>query len=979
MKYFQIKCLLLFCIIIASSSFLKSQNLINNPGFENGLTQWNGFWSRDGAGSGTLVSNPVHSGTKAVKISYAGTQDWAFSTGSHFSVSPGQLYDISCWTRIDTINAGGQEQFAVVLYDSTNNALDWNYSPCIFDARNRGYKVYSARFMVPAKVKYIEPRLSGWLSCSFYVDDVSLTLDTIQSLSGDFEIENDSVKTVVHLPFLSITMTNKASLRTYNIESSPIMTVDSVSNVNAQSIIFHGKLLSPSLPHFEMAFSIENKAVQIKLIGDSSIALNSGINFPGSIFSKADEYMIIPRGTGVIVPVTNPYPYGNYNTNVWKSTMPFAGVTNLSEGYMVSTDDQWDAGFSIEKPTDQNYYTFQLNNEASKGVLGYNRTIYINLVDNGYIEMCKWYRQHAESLGYVKTLSQKSTENPNIDKLIGAVDFWSITWQISSEFLDSMKLMGLDKAIWNFTDGWGVAGYSTLIDSINAKGYLSSRYDIYTDVYPSTHPEWTWFRTEGYPADVIIDPDGQLHKGWLAYMQGQPFQGYYTCSETHLNYCMSHLPQDLSQNHYNCRFIDVELASNLTECFSEIHPATRKQDAAARKSLLNYIKNNNPLVVGDEEAHDFAFQNVDFGEGTMTMEPDPNAGYDWFNPVYSPAQSYIANNIQPTIRVPLHGLTYHDVHIPTWYTGDGATKVPDYWDDKNLWNILYGSMPLYSPPGRQYWNDHFERFIDGYHLISAITRNVGYVKMIFHQFITPNWNVQQTTFANGWSVVANFDSLPYNWNNKILAAKGFYASDGKGSEVYKLREQGSTVDWAFANNRIFFNPYGIEIAKNGVRTTGSVFIQNYGEYLLVSFIGKQNYVDLNSSLLPFNNLTIDKAYDWSTGAPVTLTDVGGGWIKLQKINSNLFYKVTLKSSSVHKLDNLDLKIFPNPAKGLLYITSDKIIKEIQISSMIGQPLYKSMMTSEEFTLDLSGFSRGVYLCKVMFLNGDPVVRKIILD
>ena len=30
-------------------------------------------------------------------------------------------------------------------------------------------------------------------------------------------------------------------------------------------------------------------------------------------------------------------------------------------------------------------------------------------------------------LGYVKTLSQKLSENPNIDKLIGAVDFWAIT------------------------------------------------------------------------------------------------------------------------------------------------------------------------------------------------------------------------------------------------------------------------------------------------------------------------------------------------------------------------------------------------------------------------------------------------------------------------------------------------------------------------------------------------------------------------
>jgi hypothetical protein len=982
MNKFLVKYLLLLAFVLFSNSLLQSQNLINNPGFEDGMNQWWGFGSTDGTGSGTIVSSPVHSGTKALKIEYPGTQNWDFSQGSRIPVSPGEVYDLSCWVKVETYTAGdinnpeGIASFLVTLYDSDYKTLYYVYSPCIFEAKKGDYKLYSSRFLIPPKVKYLQPDFSGQRLCSFYVDDVSLIQVSIESLSGDYSIENDSLKVVVSIPSLSIALTNKKRLKTYTTIPSPLITVNSVEQLNPRSLILHGKLLHANAPDFKVALSLNNRALQIRLIGDGAIALSSDITFPGSIISKSDEYLIIPKATGEILPINNQNAWFDFKTFAAKSTMPFVGVTNLTDGYMVSTDDQWDAGFSIDIPPGQDYCTFHLMNKRSRGTLGYERTIYLNLVDSGYVEMCKWYRQHAESLGYVKTFKQKAVENPNIDKLMGAVDFWAITWDITSEFLDSLKLEGLDKAIWNFNHGWNATGFSKLIDSINSKGFLSGRYDQYCAVYD---PPLTGWRSEGFPNDVIVKYDGQLFKCYPEYDRGQTIQGYFTCSTTHLNYCMNHLQDDLSQIHYNSRFIDGELGYNLSECYSDVHPATRKQDAGGRINLLGYIKNDNHLVTGSEEAHDFAFKNVDYGEGTLTIESLPNSEHSWYDPVYSAPQSYIDNNIKPTVRVPLHGLTYHDVHIPTWWTGDGPSRVPDYWDEKNLWNILYGTMPLYMPPSRKYWNDNFENFIDGYHLISTITRNVGYEKMTFHQFITLDHNVQKTTFGNGWNVTVNFGASTYDWEGKTLAPKGFYASDGKGNEVYKLSEQGNIIDWAFANDRIFFNPHGTEIAKNGVRTTGSVFIKNYGEYLLISFIGNQNYVDLNASQLPYNISNIYKAYDWFTGTPVTLTDAGGGWKKLQKTNNKLFYKVTLGTSDfVDNSEFQNLRLFPNPIKDILNITSSKMIKEVQISNLLGLKIYTSANTGEELLLNLSQFRQGIYLCKIIFGNGDSVTRKIII-
>jgi len=762
----------------------NSQNLIQNPGFESDKTRWSGFWSKEGTGNATIIPSPVHSGNKSIKIDYPGTQDWSFSSTDKIPVNSGTTYEISCWAMLSALSSDAD--FSVILYDSKGTVVNWIYGAAKISNKSSNYVKVSNTFIIPEGTKYIQPRFEGWGSCTLFADDVSLEVYNAGGISGDFTVENDQMKAVIQLPLLSISLTNKSSSKNYQTGWAQFAVVKSVDQVNQQSIRMTAEMMNDTKSPVSIEFMLEGKALKMNISGDSATVLNSDIQFPGIISSAANEYLIIPRGTGIMIPVSSTNPFGNFSTYSWKSTMPFVGVTNLKDGYMVATDDQWDGDFQIQKPTGQNLFSFQLHQKPAKNTLSYNRSVYLVLVDNGYLEMCTWYRAHAEKLGYVKTFSQKNDENPSIDKLIGAVDFWPIAMNINPGFLAQVKLMGLDKAVWHLTGGWGQNNFSVLIDSINSHGFLSGRYDIFTDVWPPDHPEWTSYRNEGYPEDVIVQSDGQLRKGWLAYQNNQPFQGYYTCAQTHLAYAKKHVPEDLKINKYNSRFIDVELAASLDECYSTVHPVTRKQDAEARNGLLSYIKNDLNLVTGVEEAHDFAFPNVDYGEGTMTIVPAINSGYDWSQPLEPTDAAYASQNIRPSLRIPLHGLVYHDVHIPTWYTGDGVSKVPAYWDDKNLWNILYATMPLYMPPSMQYWNDNLEKFISGYHFISAITRNVGYSKMTDHQFLNSDHTMQKTTFENGWNVVANFDSISHSWNNLTLASKGFYASDGKTEEDFKL-------------------------------------------------------------------------------------------------------------------------------------------------------------------------------------------------
>lgn len=959
-------------ILLSLATF--SQNLILNPDFESDKSQWNGFWSKEGTGSATIVTSPVHSGSKALKIEYPGTQDWAFTSARKIPVSPGSTFDMSCWTQVSSLTS--EIHFSLVLYDASQTVVNWVYSPIVINQSSSAYAQSSITFIVPEGIKYIQPRFEGWGSCVFFADDVSLAPSNSSGITADYTVENEQVRAVFHLPVFSVNLTNKTSTQSYQAGWAQFAVARSAEQISPQIFRVKAEMLNEAKSEITIEFAVEGKALRMTISGDSSTTLNSDIQFPGLISSKADDYLIIPRGTGIRIPVTGSNPFGNFATYSWKSTMPFVGVTNQKEGYMVATDDQFDAEFQFEKPVGQSFYSFRLKHKPSKSTLGYNRTTYLVVVDNGYVEMCNWYRTHAEKMGYVKTLTQKRNDNENMDKLIGAVDFWPLSLNLNVSFLRTAKLMGIDKAIWNLTGGWGVKNFSTLVDSINSMGFLSGRYDIFTDVWP----ENSWgYRYEGYPDDVIVDSGGNLKKGWLAYHNGQPFQGYYTCSATHKTYAQSYVQSDLAINNYNSRFIDVELASSLEECFSLEHPVTRKQDAEARNQTLSYIKNELNLVTGVEEAHDFAFQNADYGEGTMTIVPATNAGYDWSQPLEPTDKTYEAQNISPEMRIPLHGLVYHDVHIPTWYTGDGVSKVPAFWDDKDLWNILYGSMPLFMPPSLAYWNTNLEKFISSYHLISAVTRNVGYSQMTNHEFLSTDRNIQKTTFDNGWNVVVNFDSIAHAWNDLILAPKGFYASGGTVDEAFRMEENGKIKAGTISGERLFFNPYGSEQTWKGLRTMQSVFIQKYPDFLLVSFIGKQNYLDLNVSELPFDVEEIVKVSEYYSGSPVSLSDTGDGWKRLNRPSGKSFFKVYYKPKLTGIIDrpDCDFKVYPNPAQNLLTIQkSSSHDGYFSICNPQGQEILKQSVSGTKSQVDIGLLSSGIYFLS-LFQDETRKVRKFV--
>jgi len=76
----------------------------------------------------------------------------------------------------------------------------------------------------------------------------------------------------------------------------------------------------------------------------------------------------------------------------------------------------------------------------------------------------------------------------------------------------------------------------------------------------------------------------------------------------------------------------------------------------------------------------------------------------------------------------------------------------------------------------------------------------------------------------------------------------------------------------------------------------------------------------------------------------------------------------------------DIQIYPNPGNGLFTLTINGTVKnaEIEISNSLGQVIYHSILNSNKESLDISGFSKGVYFMKLSS-NEYALFKKIVLQ
>jgi hypothetical protein len=513
------------------------------------------------------------------------------------------------------------------------------------------------------------------------------------------------------------------------------------------------------------------------LVGEG--ALPGPVRYPYPFVSEPADRLVVPMNEGISFPVEDKsienfrlIAYGGHGI-----CMAFWGVTDDRQGHGVIIETPDDAAIHLVRMDDRLAVAPEW--DAQKGQFGYARRLrYVFFDVGGHVAIAKRYREYARQIGLLKTLAEKRAENPNVDLLVGAANIWN--WDSDPvQLTTQMRAAGIERILWSR------GGSADALRALNDMKVLTSRYDIYQDTMnPSNfpflagiHSDWT---TAAWPADIIRQANGDWQRGWAVKgTNGQWYDCGVLCDCRALDYARARIPAELATRPYLCRFIDTTTASPWNECYDPRHPMTRTESREWKMKLLNYVSHDCKLVTGSETGHDAAVPFVDYFEGMLSLGPYrvPDAGRD-IQRIWNDAPERVAKfQLGQAYRLPLWELVYHDCVVAQWYWGDYNNKLPALWDKRDLFNVLYGTPPMFMFD-RTLWETQKARFVQSYTNTCPYVRAVGYAEMTDHRFLTSDQNVQQTAFANGVTITVNFGMRPFRLASGEMLPSGGFRADG---------------------------------------------------------------------------------------------------------------------------------------------------------------------------------------------------------
>jgi hypothetical protein len=755
--------------------------IVANGSFEAGTNGWR-LWTRD-ANVARLVLDEatVHSGKTAARLEHRGSNDWSFEPTVRVPVQPGDLFELDAWLKSDT--QGGTTTLCVSTHDRDGKAIEWSFgAKSLTDTRD--WQRVRTRFVVPAGVVQIQPRLIGHGPLTVWVDDCAIekkgNVASLRraDLAATLTISNTLLEVSLTTSNATLSVLDRRTSQHFNqtpLQADVVLTGASVTSNQIKLAL----LYAPSGLEITGRIDLESNQPEFTFELSAQGELLNSLRFPHPFTSRAGEYLVVPMNEGISYPVEdrsiepfNLVAYGGHGI-----CMAFWGATDGTRGHSVIIETPDDAAIRILRA--DGLLAIAPQWDSQRGQFGYARRLrYVFFDQGGHVAIAKRYRAYAQKIGLFKTLAEKRTENPNVDLLIGAVNVWC--WDSDAvSIVKDMQAAGIERILWSNRQS------PANLKALNELGVLTSRYDIYQDVmaptnFPnlrSTHADWV---TEAWPNDIIRKANGDWLRGWG--VRGKEDQWFYCgviCDTRALDYAAKRIPAELASSPYRCRFIDTTTAAPWHECYDPRHPMTRTESRVAKMKLLDYVSRDQRLVTGCETGHDAAVPFLHYFEGMMSLGPYrvPDSGRDMARIWTNAPEAVVKFQLGHAYRLPLWELVYHDCVVAQWYWGDYNNKLPMLWDKRDLFNVLYATPPMFMF-NRKLWTENQDRFAASYRNTCPTIRQVGYSEMTDHRFLTPDRAVQQTRFANGLTVTVNFGSVAYSMPDRTTIAAGQFQVRG---------------------------------------------------------------------------------------------------------------------------------------------------------------------------------------------------------
>lgn len=540
-------------------------------------------------------------------------------------------------------------------------------------------------------------------------------------------------------------------------------------------------------------------ALEFVISGNSDMRIED-FAFP-SAFKAPDKnhYVVLTDSEGLLLSVDDTeYPVGGNQPYFCGGGLAMAWMgmvdNQFNTGYMAILNTPYDA--TIRTKREDGLVAFEPLWLPSMEKFGYERKITYHFFDKGgYVAQAKTYRDYIWEKNNVVSLKEKLKRFPAMDKMMGTVHIYVWDKAREVEFAKELKSAGIDKALilWdaNHTP-YPEIGYDNKLKEL---GFATGGYELFTDL-----------KTRD-TAFYEVDLHGPLRFGHTVYpgkfnqlaarrSDGKTYFnqfGHTTCPQAIRPEIYRKVEAKLKEFPHETYFLDVYQANGIFECYSPEHRLTREQFCQEVIKNHQIMEEKYHQYLGGEWGAEYANAHVAYVHGMMTLQRTWwGSGIEKKGTIYytgnwksnpRPTQmvgtrvandKYLKYSINEYTRVPLYELVYHDAVVTSWRWEDGNHHTPEIWWKKDLFNMLYGSAPLWNLDLER-WEAYEYTFIDSYKKVCPWLQKIAYDELVSHRFVTEDHKVQESVFSSGKKIVVNFGDEDFDFNGKPVKAKSFAA------------------------------------------------------------------------------------------------------------------------------------------------------------------------------------------------------------
>ncbi|MGH8095112.1 MAG: glycoside hydrolase [Chthoniobacterales bacterium] len=555
-------------------------------------------------------------------------------------------------------------------------------------------------------------------------------------------LENDSLRVDLSTQDASLTVVDKRIDLTWRQQIQPGFKVAPTSlHVTADSI------------SCRVSGAGETCDLTIALKDGAAAAFDLTVAIPGERYAtlpaypfhfvapgKGWSYVQNTSGEGMLMPLDRPgeinKPYG------WSGSQPWWGLTDLQPGLAVRLDTFRNPDTSTG-PNDSTVYALPMR-------------LHFDFVSGGgYVALARLYREYFLATHPELTpLRERANRRPPVGMLKDGVYvyLWGDTPVDDLKLVSEMKAAGIDRGMAVFYGKRPVD--RALFDGIKRLGWVPGLYHM---------PTGNLFRVgpHGWPNDVLT---GRIQADQLR-QTARPQSWDRICAKYQLPLWHEKAKALIDSYGTELFYFDT-LVVQLAPCLSPRHPSTIEENQQARLELAQNTQELGTVVgSGEGLCPTWALPGLDFFEGLMSLRTYadsrlriPAGGYET-----DLGNSYAADAavlLDEKRRIPLYELAFHDYVAGTWVWRDTNFQSRPFAWKKDLFNILYGTMPMWHM-NRRLWDSHKADYLASYRAIAPVRSRIGFAAMTGHGWLTPDRSVQYTDWDTGDRVIVNFGNKAY--------------------------------------------------------------------------------------------------------------------------------------------------------------------------------------------------------------------------